>query len=756
MFLASVVAFCAGIYLQTVYPLSPAPLFFAALAIAAAIPLVMARYGRVSVLLLLVTFMLCGAARLAFTEAGLIMADEDRDATVYEGQVMESSARMKVLSLSEPAELKGMRVVFLSALDLEMSRTVRIFGRIRALAPTFKNPGSPSWKLLKRLEGVAYEVRGNVLSTAGGDDPLGRMRRYFKERMEVSGAPNTDILKALTIGDRASVPQEKNDLFLHTGTSHVLAISGFNVSIISGFFFFVVRVFLRRVRTWRLSGRDRRYAALLAIPFPLIFMGIAGSGVSVIRATIMIVVFMLALFLERERHFFNTLALAALIILLLYPHSLLTPSFQLTFMSLLFIVLFMQRLSPLTLRLKSRALGWTLSTLLSTAAATAGTAPIVLYYFWGINPLCLLHNLVTIPLMGVGATGLSLVGMTCAAGRPLLILAGYAAGINIAILRSLDFGYLYPLIRPCLSEILLYYGLVITLLYANRKPVAALLVVVLIPLSAIQVCADYRQRFNSDLAVNFIDVGMGDAALIEAPGGMRILIDGGGFPGSDFDVGKQVVTPFLLYRKVRTLDYVINTHPHADHLGGLPYVLSHFTVSHLVTAGLFPEVDRFMELARIARSRGVTHLLWRRGDGIRAGPLRLTVLYPGETLPRDNLNNTSLVVRVEYGDRSFLLPGDIEADVEEGLVLSGAPLKADVLKLPHHGSTYSNTFAFIYAVSPKLAVLSGASGSIKNLPGPAALARYRTLSIPVLRTDTQGLIEVRSDGKRIRWWTYVK
>jgi hypothetical protein len=140
--------------------------------------------------------------------------------------------------------------------------------------------------------------------------------------------------------------------------------------------------------------------------------------------------------------------------------------------------------------------------------------PIVLYYFYGINPLSLLHNLITVPLMGVAATALSLIGMTHPWGRPLLVLAGYITQVNVALLHTLDFGYLYPLVRPGFSEILLYYGLVMALLYVGRKRVAALLFCVLIPLCAVQVYADYRERFNTGLCIHFIDVGAGDAALV--------------------------------------------------------------------------------------------------------------------------------------------------------------------------------------------------------------------------------------------------
>ena len=127
---------------------------------------------------------------------------------------------------------------------LDTGDIVRVFGRISEMTPSFKNPGTNSWRSLKRIEGVMYRIKGRVLSVAADNDPISRLRRYFKRNIEHSGADHQDVLKALTIGDRAAIPRETNDLFVRSGTAHVLAVSGFNVSIISGFFFFVVRALL--------------------------------------------------------------------------------------------------------------------------------------------------------------------------------------------------------------------------------------------------------------------------------------------------------------------------------------------------------------------------------------------------------------------------------------------------------------------------------------------------------------------------------
>jgi competence protein ComEC len=289
LLIAAVLAFSAGVYLEALFGAPAGPLLFAAIALALLLPLAGTR-RYASVPLLLAAFLLCGAFRLALPQAACVDVPEyETGVALYEGTVTEGSPRIKVISLSSPASLMGVRVVFSSSSSgLEVGREVRLSGRIRPLVPSFENPGALSWKWLKRLEGIGYEVRGTIVASSEGRDPVGRLRRYFKTNIERSGAMQTDVLTALAIGDRTAIPREKNDLFLRTGTSHILAISGFNVGIVSGFFFLLARSCFRRVRRFALSGRDTRYAALATMPFPFLFMLVAGSGVSVIRAAIMV------------------------------------------------------------------------------------------------------------------------------------------------------------------------------------------------------------------------------------------------------------------------------------------------------------------------------------------------------------------------------------------------------------------------------------------------------------------------------------
>jgi competence protein ComEC len=751
LFVGCVLAFIIGIYIEAIHPFALRPLILGLLAPLFAIPLLRWKRQRFSLCLLLLAFTLAGTVRLALLMDVPPLPMEEVD-SVYAGTVVETSARIKVVRLSNPVSLNNVPVAFATSADLETGDYVHIMGRLREFNPSGQGPPRRLWQRLKRLEGINHEIRGKLLVVRAGTSPINSLRNYFRKKIENSGAKDTDILKALTIGDRASLDEEKNKLFLRTGTSHILAISGFNVGIISGFFFFVARTLLRRIRRLRLSGRDVRYAAAITIPFPFVFMLIAGSGVSVIRATIMIVIYMFALLFERGRHVLNTMALSALVILVIYPHSLFTPSFLLTFMSLLAIVLSMEKLYPVIKRVKPKPAAWALSVVVTTAAATLGTAPVVLYHFFGINLVSIIHNLVTVPLTGVLATSLSLIGMSVPFGDVLLIVAGEVVHFNILALRFLDWGYMFPVIRPDMQEMLLYYALFFSLLYIAGKPVKAFLVFVLVPLCLIQVYLVYEERFNNGFCVHFIDVGMGEAALVEAPEGVRILIDGGGSYSGDFDTGTRIVMPFLLSRKILTLDYVISTHAHADHIGGLPSIVKNLRVKKFVANAYLAQYPEVASLTHLLRERKTALELWQERDVYRLGRhTEAAVFHPPPNVPFENLNNTSLVMRITHEEHAFLFPGDIDTDVEEALLKSGAPLKSNVLKIPHHGSRSSSSLLFLGAVMPELAILSG--GGMQNVPSIEALERYRRLSIPVLRTDRQAPLAVCSRHGRLSYTT---
>jgi competence protein ComEC len=710
LFVIAIFSFAGGIYLNALYDIPLKFIIPPLILILSFIPFFTRKSSYLSVLLILVCFILAGVVRLGVVTVGQTAMNPSSTKEIYGGLVTESSPNTKIIKLTNPGELAALKVILRAPQALNINDMVRVFGELREINPTFKNPYLLSWKWLKKLEGVSYELRGTIISITPGIHYVHSVRNRLKQKIDASGAKYGGIIKALTIGDTTGLDEETKKLFLHTGTSHILAISGSNIGIVTAFFFFISRFLIGRVRIMRLRGEDSRYAALATIPFAIIFMLIAGSSIPTVRATIMVTIFMLSLYFERGRDIFNTIALSALAILLIYPHSLFTPSFQLTFASVFFIILFTQRIFPLV-KTDNRILKWLFLSMGMTVSATIGTLPVVLYHFYGVNPFSVFHNLIGVPLMCVIAMPLGLIGVVLPWGEYLLRLAGEVLAATVSILTTLDWGYIYPMVRPNLFEITLYFIFLFVLLNKRRKIAFALMVFLILPLASGYAYYAYHERFNNDLRVNIIDVGIGDALLVEAPDGMRMLIDGGGFHTIDFDVGKSILTPILLSKKILTLDYVMNTHPHGDHLGGIPTIMRDFTVKNFSTGSYFISREKFVDLMKLLRGKKIPLTTWKRGDKfLLKNGMEIVVLNPGPETGTDDLNNASLVMRIGYGNFSILFAGDIGSDVEEKLILGGNNLRADVLKIPHHGSRHSSSHEFLAAVQPKIAVLSVGKG----------------------------------------------
>lgn len=752
MFIVSVLSFIAGIYVEAAYNLPIRFLLPLLISFLVIVPFLFKRHVRLCMFLVFVCFFISGMLRIGIIVKSYQDKELDEELHLFEATVVESSSKIKVLKLSSPENYRSMNIIFRTEMEIDVGDNVRIYGRLKELVVTYKNPHILSWRWVKRLEGINFEAKGVILDVKKGNRFIDKTRRYIKEKIERSGARQQGIIKALTLGNRTSIDDETRLIFQKTGTSHILAISGLHIGIITGFFFFIIKWLLGRRRSLALSGRDKRYASIITIPFPFLFMLLSGANVSTVRATIMVSIFLWAVFFQKQRDILNTVFITALIILVIYPHSLFTPSFQLSFLSVIFIILVVQRVYPL-IKIDFKPIKWLLMTIITTLAATVGTVPPVLYHFYGMNFLSVLHNLISIPLMCFVSLPLTLLGTLLPFGESLITIAGMIIDLNVGILKTLDFGYIYPAIRPNLLEALIFYAFILCALYINKKIIVTAACFVVLPVFTVYTIYAIHERFFNRLCIDFIDVGLGESIIIEAPEGRRILIDGGSNFKGDFDVGRNIITPILLSKKIVTLDYVINTHPHGDHIGGLLYILKNFNVKGYATGGYFIREPAFLESIKTIKERKIGLHVWNRGDEIIMDGLKIMILSPDREYRPDNLNNASLVMKIVYRDTSFLLTGDIEKDLEESLIMKNAPLRSDILKVPHHGSNNSSILAFLMAVRPRLAVLSVGKG-IKGLPGREALNRYKRLSIPVLSTLERGFISVCTDGNRVYYRTY--
>jgi competence protein ComEC len=247
------------------------------------------------------------------------------------------------------------------------------------------------------------------------------------------------------------------------------------------------------------------------------------------------------------------------------------------------------------------------------------------------------------------------------------------------------------------------------------------------------------------LHVRFLDVGQGDAIFITTPYGGQILVDGGPAPSAVLAALGQRM-PFW----DRTLDWVVNTHPESDHLGGLPAVLERYRVERVLTPSVEAESALYVAWRATLQRSGIHPVAGRSGMRIHTSDgVSFEILHPVENSRYRRLNDYSLVLRVTLGHVSFLLTGDITSEVERDLLSRHPALSTTVLKVPHHGSATSSSPAFLRAVQPRVAVLSVAADNALNLPADEVLQRYQEAGIPLVRTDQAGTIEFTTDGEQL-------
>jgi len=243
-----------------------------------------------------------------------------------------------------------------------------------------------------------------------------------------------------------------------------------------------------------------------------------------------------------------------------------------------------------------------------------------------------------------------------------------------------------------------------------------------------------------------------------------MLIDGGGVPGSawsagsrsSFDVGEEVVSPYLWSRGLKSLDVVVLTHAHHDHIDGLASVLANFRVGEL-WIGHYEHTPALDALLAEARDRGVRVVQKKQGDVFAFAPATGEILWPADDSPApDASNDDSVVLRLTDGSVRFLLPGDAQKKSEDQMLAQNEPLAADFLKAPHHGSKTSSTQEFLTAVHPRFAVASAGEGNPYGHPAPETVARYQRDGIPLFRTDLDGEVTAVTDGTHLDVRTFAE
>jgi competence protein ComEC len=561
-----------------------------------------------------------------------------------------------------------------------------------------------------------------------------------------------------------------------------LAISGDHLGIVALLSFSLFLWILKRSEFLLLSVSIKKWAAGLTLPFILLYTFIAGGGISVIRATLMVITFFLSILFSRERNLLHTLALAAFLILLFSPPSLFDVSFQLSFLavlSILYLVPHLLRtwkqeeiLPSRETALRHRLWTYLKISLLVTAVAIFGTAPLVALHFNRVSLIGFLSNLIFVPWIGFLIVPLSLIASLLSFFfYPLAsLLIEINQFVTMALLKTVAFSASFPyaslyISTPTAFEIVLFYLLLLSVAHLNkRKTMKYLFLGVCLVLAFDLAYWNSRGWFRKNLSITFLDVGQGDSILLEFPKGKRMLVDGGGLHEDRIDIGKNVIAPFLWKKKIKKIDYLVLTHPDPDHLKGLNFIASHFSIGHFWDNGFQGDSESYSRLHETLLQKKIkrSSLTDQTPPQVIHG-IQLSILNPPVTkVPlrtRQNpvlLNNLSLVMKIQFKQIAILLAGDIEQEAEYRIMKKGLLLKADLLKIPHHGSASSSTQAFLERVKPSYAILSVSERTIGRLPHPEVLKRYERLGTSIFRTDRHGAITVVTDGERIEIETFLK
>jgi competence protein ComEC len=639
----------------------------------------------------------------------------------------------------------------------------------------YRDPGVSDARLGLARKGVAFVgtvksgtlvdvlARGTWVAEAGAAlraHTRAAVGRHVGSRDPQSAA----IVTAILIGDRAGLDQDVQRRLQEAGTYHVIAISGGNIAILAGLLLWGLRM----------AGAGHRASSVVTIGALIGYATVVGGGASVVRATAMAVSYLLARQADLRGAPLNALAVACALILLATPDSVADVAFWLTFGATLGIMIGVGLAGARLPR------AWWLrvpgSLLLTSLSAELALLPVGALVFSRVTFAGLVLNFAAIPLMTV----VQVAGMLVVALSPVWSLAadlcglaahlGAAGLVGSASLVDLLPWLSYRLPPPHWMAMAGYYagwavwlgtgplGAASRVAVRSRRRLRVAGAVGVVTCGAwilIEPVTLVAPAVAARLRVTTLDVGHGDAILVQLPDRRSVLVDtGGSLTGSTFDIGGRIVAPALWALGTRRLDVLVLTHGDPDHAGGAAAVIRDFRPREIWEGIPVPNLPTMQALRQRADAAGIP---WRRrlaGDVVRLGNVTLRIHHPppADWERRRVRNDDSMVIELEYGRVSVVLAGDIGAEVERGIAPRFAAADLRVLKIPHHGSSTSSSREFVSALRPRVAILTAGTSTKVN---DDVLRRYGEIGATVYRTDVHGAVTVDTDGRVLTVSTFT-
>lgn len=652
--------------------------------------------------------------------------------------------------------IDGGPVALVSLPDQLSSGTLALLrGRLEPLDEA-RNPGETSERAIEGEHRIGARIEhATLLATLGVDNSwraqIARMRERAHNALRARlGEPAASIVAGELWGERAQLPPDLRAEFQETGTVHVLVTAGLHVGLVA----LVVAWCCTQLRAPRAAGCA---AGIVAV---WVFAAFSGLELPALRAATMATCALTARACGRAAFSWNTLTIAAAVVIAAIPGSIISPSFWLSFCCVGAIFALGSGIDELLharIRLPERVR----EALVLTTATQLGTWPITAAIFLQWSSYALLANLAVVPCvpltMILGAAQLALA--SCAPlAQASANLNGWIIAWIVGVVRTLGAlpGSTLVMTPAPFWCIALYEAALLTALPLTRRGGTTLALTFALTATSLVLCPP--QTFASHLRITVLDVGQADAIVIETPAHHAILVDAGGRlergpQGDDSSaerVGERIVVPFLIREGIHRLDALIVSHPHGDHVGGCRPVLDKIRVAEIADSGQTYGGHAYHDCLDTAAADHVPIVHPRAGDVWRT-PDGVTLTFIGPSMPfiggKNAINDNSIAFILTYKRFRMLFTGDAGSAAEQRFLAEGVDLRADMLKVGHHGSAYSSSPEFIAAVHPRYAIISVGRHNLFGHPAPSTIETLQFAGVAIFRTDESGAITVTTSGQ---------
>lgn len=568
------------------------------------------------------------------------------------------------------------------------------------------------------------------------------------------------VVLGILLGDKSSIEEDVRQNFADSSLSHILAVSGTHIS-------YVVICISVLFKKLKLNKNIRKVLTSLVL---FMYLYLVDFSVSATRAVIMSTIVIMQMLFYRKQDTITTIAFSSIIILINNPYSILNIGFLLSYGGTIGIILFVNRISieskeDFFQRFKS----YLKDICIVTISAQTIIMPIIIYYFNTISFTFIISNIIASLIIGpIIMIGLVIIAISFFKIPIISLIIRFYNILIVILVRTADIISKIPMSKiylktPTTLEIIFYYSvvfLIALLIYikkSNRKFIKKTIQIdiynlknffinnrnkVLIFISIVSLISITSIKIPKELKINFIDVGQGDSCLITTPQNKKVIVDSGG--SESYDVGKNVLLPYLLDKRITKIDYIMISHFDTDHCKGFEYVLENIKVKNVIISKQSESSENFKQIMKIIRKKRINLIIVQKETKIKIDNFTtVDILSPQSESIADNMNDNSIVAKFEAYNFSILFTGDASEKIEKELIKEKINLKSDILKVSHHGSKTGTSEEFLKSVKPKIALIGVGENNKFGHPTKDVIKRLTENKIKIYRTDTDGEIRIK-------------